>query len=84
MNDIAIRVENLGKRYRIGAEEKRPDNLWQATKQLVAGPSTSLGTGPSTTCGASRARRRRRRRSGAEDERTMCYFLDRHAALFIT
>jgi len=38
MSDIAIRVENLGKRYRIGAEEKRPDNLWQATKQLVASP----------------------------------------------
>ena len=38
MNDIAIKVENLGKMYRIGAEEKRPDNLWQATKQLVTSP----------------------------------------------
>jgi len=38
MSDIAIRVENLGKMYRIGAEETRPDNLWQATKQLVASP----------------------------------------------
>jgi hypothetical protein len=27
MTDIAIRVENLGKMYRIGAQERRPDNL---------------------------------------------------------
>jgi hypothetical protein len=32
MNDIAIKVENLGKMYRIGAEEQRPDNLWDAAK----------------------------------------------------
>ena len=38
MNDIAIRVENLGKMYRIGTEERRPDNLWQAARQLAASP----------------------------------------------
>jgi len=38
MNDIAIRVENLGKMYRIGIEERRPDNLWQAARQLAASP----------------------------------------------
>ena len=38
MSDIAIKVENLGKMYRIGAEEKRPDNLWQAARQLAALP----------------------------------------------
>ncbi len=38
MSDIAIRVENLGKMYRIGTEERRPANFWQATKQLAASP----------------------------------------------
>jgi lipopolysaccharide transport system ATP-binding protein len=38
MNDIAIKVENLGKMYRIGAEEQRPDGLWDATKQAVLSP----------------------------------------------
>jgi len=38
MSDIAIRVENLGKMYRIGIEERRPDNLWQAARQLAASP----------------------------------------------
>ncbi len=31
-------VENLGKMYRIGTEEHRPANFWQATKQLAASP----------------------------------------------
>lgn len=38
MSDIVIRVENLGKMYRIGTEEHRPANFWQATKQLAASP----------------------------------------------
>ncbi len=38
MSDIAIRVENLGKMYRIGAQERRPDNLWHAARQLAASP----------------------------------------------
>jgi lipopolysaccharide transport system ATP-binding protein len=38
MSDIAIKVENLGKMYRIGAEEQRPDGLWDATKQAVLSP----------------------------------------------
>jgi lipopolysaccharide transport system ATP-binding protein len=37
-DDIAIRVENLGKMYRIGVESRRPDNVWQAAQQLVASP----------------------------------------------
>ncbi|HOT90768.1 MAG TPA: ABC transporter ATP-binding protein [Anaerolineae bacterium] len=38
MTDIAIRVENLGKLYRIGAKEHRPATLWQAARQLAASP----------------------------------------------
>ena len=46
MKNIAIKVENLGKMYpsllfragRIGIEERRPDNLWQAARQLAASP----------------------------------------------
>lgn len=35
---IAICAENLCKMYRIGTEERRPDNLWQAARQLAAAP----------------------------------------------
>ncbi len=38
MTDLAIRVENLGKMYRIGTEDRRPDSLWQAVKQVAASP----------------------------------------------
>jgi lipopolysaccharide transport system ATP-binding protein len=38
MTDIAIKVENLGKMYRIGAEDQRPDNLWDAAKQAALSP----------------------------------------------
>ena len=38
MSDITIRVENLGKRYRIGLAEKRPDNLRQALGRLAGAP----------------------------------------------
>jgi len=42
MSDIAIRVENLSKRYRIGAAEKRPQNLRKAAKQVMASPFDCL------------------------------------------
>ena len=38
MNDIAIRVENLGKRYRIGAREKRANTLRERLGNLAASP----------------------------------------------
>jgi len=38
MSDIAIRVENLSKMYRIGAREKQPQNGWQALQMLAASP----------------------------------------------
>jgi lipopolysaccharide transport system ATP-binding protein len=38
MSDTPIKVEDLGKRYRIGAEDERPDNLWDAAKQAIASP----------------------------------------------
>ena len=38
MSDVAIRVENLGKMYRIGAREKQPQNGWQALQMLAASP----------------------------------------------
>jgi lipopolysaccharide transport system ATP-binding protein len=38
MTDIAIRVENLSKMYRIGAREKQPQNGWQALQMLAASP----------------------------------------------
>jgi lipopolysaccharide transport system ATP-binding protein len=38
MTDIAIRVENLSKRYRIGLAEKRPENLRQALGRLAGAP----------------------------------------------
>ncbi|MBN1877016.1 MAG: ABC transporter ATP-binding protein [Anaerolineae bacterium] len=38
MTEIAIRVENLGKMYRIGTEDRRPATFWQAARQLAASP----------------------------------------------
>jgi len=38
MSDIAIRVENLSKMYRIGAREKQPQNGWQALQMLATSP----------------------------------------------
>ncbi|GAK55290.1 ATP-binding protein Wzt of ABC-transporter involved in LPS [Candidatus Vecturithrix granuli] len=38
MGDIAISVENLGKRYRIGHAAKRPENLREAFYSLIAAP----------------------------------------------
>ncbi len=42
MTDIAIRVENLGKMYRIGTEDRRPATFWQAARQLAASPFAYL------------------------------------------
>jgi len=42
MTDIAIRVENLGKRYRIGAREKRADTLRETLGNLAASPFAYL------------------------------------------
>jgi hypothetical protein len=42
MTDVAIRVENLGKMYRIGAAERRPQNLREALGGLIASPSAYL------------------------------------------
>jgi hypothetical protein len=38
MSDIAIRVENLSKRYRIGAREKRANTLRETLGNLAASP----------------------------------------------
>lgn len=38
MTEIAVRVEGLGKMYRIGAEARRPDSLWDAAKQAALSP----------------------------------------------
>jgi lipopolysaccharide transport system ATP-binding protein len=38
MSDIAIRVENLGKMYRIGVADAQPRTAWQAVKNLVSAP----------------------------------------------
>jgi lipopolysaccharide transport system ATP-binding protein len=38
MNDIAIHVENLSKRYRIGAREKRANTLRETLANLAASP----------------------------------------------
>ena len=38
MSDIAIKVENLSKRYRIGLEEELPDTLVGALTQAVKRP----------------------------------------------
>ena len=41
-SDIAIHVENLSKRYRIGAREKRANTLREALQNLAASPFDSL------------------------------------------
>ena len=38
MSDNVIRVENLGKRYRIGVAAKRPQSAWEAAKGLLGAP----------------------------------------------
>lgn len=38
MTDIAIRVDNLGKRYRIGARQKRANTLRERLGNLAASP----------------------------------------------
>ena len=38
MNNVAIRVENLGKRYRIGARQKRANTLRERLGNLAASP----------------------------------------------
>ena len=38
MGNIAISVENLGKRYRIGQAEKRPQNLRETFTSFAASP----------------------------------------------
>lgn len=38
MENIAISVENLGKRYRIGQAEQRPQNLREAVSAYVRSP----------------------------------------------
>jgi len=42
MSDIAIRVENLSKLYRIGAKEEQPRSMGQAARSLVASPFAYL------------------------------------------
>ncbi|MCS6859893.1 MAG: ABC transporter ATP-binding protein [Abditibacteriales bacterium] len=42
MSDIAIRVENLSKRYRIGARQKRPATLRESLQNLVTAPFSYL------------------------------------------
>ncbi len=37
-NDVAIKVENLSKRYRIGAREKQADTLRERIENLIASP----------------------------------------------
>jgi lipopolysaccharide transport system ATP-binding protein len=44
MSDTVIRVENLGKRYRIGLREKAPKTLRQAMTRLVGAPFKYLRT----------------------------------------
>jgi hypothetical protein len=42
MDDIAIRVENLGKCYRIGTYRKRANTLRETLQNLVASPLAYL------------------------------------------
>jgi lipopolysaccharide transport system ATP-binding protein len=44
MGNIAILVENLGKRYRIGLTEKRPDNFREAIRSFIRSPFRYLQT----------------------------------------
>lgn len=47
MGNIAISVENLGKRYRIGQAEQRPKNMRKAVSAYARFP-ISLSTQPLT------------------------------------
>ena len=38
MSDVAIRVENMGKMYRLGAREKQLTTLRQRMENLIASP----------------------------------------------
>lgn len=38
MSEVAIRVDNLGKAYRIGLAPKKTNNSWEAVKRLVSMP----------------------------------------------
>ena len=38
MSDIAIRVENLSKMYRIGTREEQPHGVVQAARNLISQP----------------------------------------------
>ena len=42
MSEVAVRVENLSKRYRIGSKEEIPDTLAQAVGNLARGPIRRL------------------------------------------
>lgn len=42
MRNIAISVENLGKRYRIGHAEHRPDNFQAAVRSFAVAPFAYL------------------------------------------
>ncbi len=44
MTDTVIRVENLGKQYRIGVQEKAPRSLQQAVTSLLGSPFKYLNT----------------------------------------
>ena len=36
MSDLAICVDHLSKMYRIGVDDRQPQNLWQAARSLAA------------------------------------------------
>ncbi|MBM3949776.1 MAG: ATP-binding cassette domain-containing protein, partial [SAR202 cluster bacterium] len=38
MSDVAIRVEGLGKRYRIGGQQQRPTSIVQAVRKTLVSP----------------------------------------------
>jgi lipopolysaccharide transport system ATP-binding protein len=44
MNDLSIRVENLGKRYRIGAQQKRYETWRKRVRRFIASPFDYLRT----------------------------------------
>ena len=44
MGNIAISVDNLGKRYRIGHAAKRPENLREAVRSFIGSPFHYLGS----------------------------------------
>ena len=43
MSNLAIRVENLSKRYRIGVKEKPVQNPWEVVRSLASSPFKYLG-----------------------------------------